>query len=156
MLAVHPIVVDFILFVLHQQWTCAFHSPKKSLNIPLLHVLVIILRLFFITLVAGHIQIRYVILTNVNAWHSIFRSRTSTPLNGFCKCGASSLWGVRESTFNPYSFSWWLRVNEQFAYLSFPSFQGLKWAHVVKAQLWRQMFPYAVSRNIVLVHFFQW
>lgn len=43
-------VVDFLilLFVLHQQWTCAFHCPKKSLNIPLLHVLVIILALFVI------------------------------------------------------------------------------------------------------------
>ncbi len=41
--------VDFLifLFVLHQQWTCAFHCPKKSLNIPLLHVLVIILAVFF-------------------------------------------------------------------------------------------------------------
>lgn len=43
-------VVDFLifLFVLHQQWTCAFHCPKKSLNIPLLHVLVIILAVFFL------------------------------------------------------------------------------------------------------------
>lgn len=30
-----------ILFVLHQQWTCAFHCSKKSLNISLLHVLLI-------------------------------------------------------------------------------------------------------------------
>lgn len=46
-------VVDFLnlLFVLHQQWTCAFHCPKKSLNIPLLHVLVIILAVFFTALI---------------------------------------------------------------------------------------------------------
>lgn len=43
-------VVDFLIlfFVLHQQWTCAFHCPKKPLNIPLLHVLVIILAVFIL------------------------------------------------------------------------------------------------------------
>lgn len=42
------LVVNFLifLFVFHQLWTCAFHCPKKSLNIPLLHVLVIILAVF--------------------------------------------------------------------------------------------------------------
>lgn len=45
------LVVNFLilLFVLHQLWTCAFHCPRKSLNIPLLHVLVIILALFYQT-----------------------------------------------------------------------------------------------------------
>ncbi len=52
-------VVDFLilLFVLHQQWTCAFHCPKKSLNIPLLHVLVIILDVFFIELIHNTVVI---------------------------------------------------------------------------------------------------
>lgn len=39
------------LFVFHQLWTCAFHCPKKSLNIPLLHVLVIILVVFYQTFI---------------------------------------------------------------------------------------------------------
>lgn len=43
----NKLLIFFSLFVLHQQWTCAFHCPKKSLNIPLLHVLVIILPVFF-------------------------------------------------------------------------------------------------------------
>lgn len=39
------------LFVWHQLWTCTFHCPKRSLNIPLLHVLVPILAVFAIALI---------------------------------------------------------------------------------------------------------
>lgn len=46
MLTQHQVDFLILLFVIHQQWTCTFHRPKKSLNIPLLHVLVIIIAVF--------------------------------------------------------------------------------------------------------------